>query len=471
MSKCARPGCQTPANSSCSGCAREQYCSTSCQNVDWKIHKSMCSILKKLSNQFLPFREAYKIIIDILNSEKGSDRRILEHLLSYAEYQFGKEVTGSVYHKKRGAYISDWDLDIFILHNINERIANFYGQSKSLSTMIRDEMRLPYLERSLSLLNPYLIHLDSDVFNNRINGFDNNHIDALLRGLIFTEGNMASLTMARRQYDIAEGHCQRYLAYSRRYTLEGEEKTTFIFEALRTYCTFRDCQGDDSGAVLFAEEAYNFVVEAYDPVHPQVQEAAGTLIHILIKKGDLYDAERYAQATYSNLRDKKNGMDQESEEIATCAYNSANVIFKQNGDLIKAEELAREALRIQTLIFGSDNNDLGISCDLLARILRAQSRLGDETRELSERALAIYAKNHGPDGLNTACGNDNVGDFYYELAEMQPTIDSKRTQLLLAKSHFEEALRIYLMLYDPTHPNTIYTTSRLADIVRELSEL
>jgi hypothetical protein len=69
-----------------------------------------------------------------------------------------------------------------------------------------------------------------------------------------------------------------------------------------------------SDAVIFAEEAYNLVVEAYDPVHPQVQEAAGILITILISKGDLFDAERYAQVTYSNLR----------ESVAMGAFSKYN---------------------------------------------------------------------------------------------------------------------------------------------------
>jgi hypothetical protein len=103
-----------------------------------------------------------------------------------------------------------------------------------------------------------------------------------------------------------------------------------IFNALRTYCDLRLGQGNILDALTFAEDGYNFVVEAYDPLHPQVQEAAGVLINILIWKGDLFDAERYAQVTYSNLRDKKNGMDQESE-----AYNLANVILQQKGDMIK----------------------------------------------------------------------------------------------------------------------------------------
>jgi flagellar hook assembly protein FlgD len=109
-------------------------------------------------------------------------------------------------------------------------------------------------------------------------------------------------------------------------------------------------------------------VEAYDPVHPQVQEAAGLLINILIVKGDLFDAERYAQVTYGNLRDKKNGRDQESEEMATGAYNLADVIYRQKGDLIKAEELARESLRIRTLIYGSNCQKVSLCCDLLAGI-------------------------------------------------------------------------------------------------------
>jgi hypothetical protein len=77
-------------------------------------------------------------------------------------------------------------------------------------------------------------------------------------------------------------------------------------------------------------------VEAYDPVHPQVQEAAGVLINILISKGDSFDSERYAQVTYGNIRDKKNGIDQGSESVAIGAYKLADVIYQQDVDFIKA---------------------------------------------------------------------------------------------------------------------------------------
>jgi hypothetical protein len=135
----------------------------------------------------------------------------------------------------------------------------------------------------------------------------------------------------------------------------------------------------------FTEEYFKLVVVAYDRIHPKVQEAAGVLISILIKKGEIFDAKRYAQVTYGNLRDKKNGTDQESEQIAKGAYNLADAFYQQKGDsstLLQAEELARESFRIRTLIFCSDHHFTGCCCDLLARILQVQKKLGDETRSL-----------------------------------------------------------------------------------------
>jgi hypothetical protein len=95
---------------------------------------------------------------------------------------------------------------------------------------------------------------------------------------------MAIVMINRRQFDAAEGHCQRCLAYSKKLTIDGKEKSSLVFTALSTYCYLRVHQGDYSSAVIFAEEGYNLVVVAYDPVHPQVQEAVGILINILIAK-------------------------------------------------------------------------------------------------------------------------------------------------------------------------------------------
>jgi hypothetical protein len=314
-----------------------------------------------------------------------------------------------------------------------------------------------------------MVTIDFDA-TNQSNGLSFVQTNHLLEKSCNTELNLATVAMHRNQFDVAEGHCHRCLAYSRKLGIEGEDKTTSIFEALRTYVTLQQRQGDFSSAVSFAEEAYNVCVDAYDPVHPQVQEAAGILINSLIYQGDLLNAERFAEQTYQNLRDIKNGMDQEGEEVAMGAYNLADVILRQDdGDLIKGEKLARESLRIRSRLYGSNHHRIGTSTRLLSRILLKQGKLGDETKELFERSLAISVVNEGPDGLNTAGGNIAISQFHYKLAMIQSTISIKRTQLLLAKSYAEEAVRIVTKILNPTHPSRVGATSLLSDILRELS--
>jgi hypothetical protein len=105
----------------------------------------------------------------------------------------------------------------------------------------------------------------------------------------------------------------------------------------------------------------------------------------------------------------------------------------------------------------------------LANILRVQGQLGDETRGLYERYLAISIRHKGLDGTNTATGHNFLGSFYLQIACEVATVDPKQTQLLLAKSYFEGAFRIYSKMYGPTHPETDKATSQLAVVSSELS--
>jgi tetratricopeptide (TPR) repeat protein len=321
----------------------------------------------------------------------------------------------------------------------------------------------PCLERSLEILNPWLALYDSKK-SNRIILLSDDLLNHLLDQLIRIEQNMAAITNDRKQSVAAEGHCQRCLAYSRRFGVEGEQKITFIFAALRAYCQLRQQQSDYLGAVNFAEEGYNLVVTAYDPVHIMTQEAAAVLITALISNGNLYDAERYAQVTYSNLRDKKNGIDQDSKAVAKGTYNLANVIYFQKGDLIKAEILAREVLRIRTRIYDCNHFRIGISCKLLVNILLEKNDLGEETKELEQRCLVIAIRSDGPDGLKSADAHRDIGIFYAKLAGIQTAVSLKQTQLLLSKFHYAEASRIRSKILGPTHPDAVEASNKLAAV-------
>jgi hypothetical protein len=164
-------------------------------------------------------------------------------------------------------------------------------------------------------------------------------------------------------------------------------------------------------------------------------------------------------------------MNQESAAMAKGAYSLADVIYRQDGDLIKAEGLVRDALRLRTLVYGGDHGYVVESCCLLANILRAQKKLGDEARRLFERSLALSIKNVGPDNLGAAFIHVSVGIFYYQFSVLQPTAELKRAQLFRAKFHHEEAIRIRSRKYGPTHSKTIESESQLAATILDLSQI
>jgi hypothetical protein len=139
--------CHMTAKSFCSGCGREQYFGSACQKLDWKKHKSMCPILKKLSNTLQPYEEPFQVIEDALAS-KTNHARVLNHLLLYADLQFGKPITGKDYRERSdGQRIINWNVDINILIDFNIKIVNVYSSNSPLSTTICDKEIIPHLER------------------------------------------------------------------------------------------------------------------------------------------------------------------------------------------------------------------------------------------------------------------------------------------------------------------------------------
>jgi hypothetical protein len=152
------------------------------------------------------------------------------------------------------------------MYGINSKLEECYTRINTLNSIDRNNIKDPHSKRAFRILNLWLIYFDS----NADNGVDGRNVDYLLQELFESEWRMGVVTRMRRQFDRAEGHCQRSLAYSKRVGLEGEEKTTMMFDALLLYSDLREKKDNYLGAVEFAEEAYNLVAEAYDPVHPQV---------------------------------------------------------------------------------------------------------------------------------------------------------------------------------------------------------
>jgi hypothetical protein len=430
--------------------------------------------LKKLSLHLQPYhvvlRVIEEIIEDITKKNKQQTLRVLGHLLPYAHHQFGDRIVGKSYREKgNGECIDNWRVEIKELIYIYNEFIIIYQDDKSLSMMAFNNLVFPYYEKLLEHLRPWSAYLDSNR-TSQIDSLDEGQINTTLAYFTQTERNMGAIYKCRNEFNLAEDHCQRALTYARLYEGKEDLKTDLLCPALLELYDIQRNQGNNNEALILVEEAYNCVAVTYNPVHPMVQEAASSLIECLICKGDFEHAETFAQLTLESLKDPRNGLDQQSEAVARGYYDLGHAIYQQKGDLVKAEKLARESLRIRTHSYGGDHMKVGVSASLLARVLQAQGKLGIETKELHERSLSIHIKNFGSEGIKTAEKNRNVGNFYYQQAEGSLSAGIRKKHLSLSSSKFKEALRIFTKLFGPDHPDTVEASSQLSIVSHKLLE-
>jgi tetratricopeptide (TPR) repeat protein len=423
--------------------------------------------MKKLSFQLLqPYHEVVQVIKEIrkeLSAKKKEEVRVLGHLISYALYQFGDRVLGKA-HRERGSNIeriNNWVVEIGILIPIYVDLTSIYNYDESLSLILCDNLTFPNLEKMLDILRPWSTYLDLNR-PGHVDSLDKDQINHTLMLFSQTECSIATIYKRRNQFGLAENHCQQALSYAKLFEGKEEHKTDVVFSALRAFYTLRRDQMNYTEALIFAEEAYNCVAIAYNPVHPEVQKAASTLIEGLISKGDFDNAETFAQMTLDSLKDPGNGLDQQSEAVANGYFDLGDVINQQKGDYVKAEKLVRESLRIRSRLYDAYHDCVGVSTSLLANILQAQGNLGSETQELLQRSLVITIRNCGSEGVNTAVSNYNLGVFYHHRAQVSQTAETKKNNLQLSGSNFKESLRIYTVIFGLDHPRTIDCKSQLS---------
>jgi hypothetical protein len=230
----------------------------------------MCKILKRLSNVLQPYREVVQIIGETL--ETPNNARVLKHLISYAEFQFGERIPDKVYRQRNNTErIENWTVEINSFICIYRNLNDVYSEDTSLSVIEHDNIILPNCEKMLEIMMPWSLSLDLDAAHRVDYYLTKDLIDYILEVLSYIERNIAKVYMNRNQFTVSEYHCQRAISYARRYCEEGKTKTTLLLEALINFCALKGSQHDFPGAVTLAEEAYNLAAVAYNPVHPQVQ--------------------------------------------------------------------------------------------------------------------------------------------------------------------------------------------------------
>jgi hypothetical protein len=181
----------------------------------------ICKILKKLSLKLQPYHEEIRVIEEVgneISSNQQQKSRVLGHLISYVEHQFGDRVPGNAYRERlNGECIDNWRVEIKILCYIYiDLITTHKHDAKLLGVMASDNLVFPYCEKMLELLRPWTAYLDLNC-TSHIDSLDKDQIDYTLLIFSKTERNMGAVSMHRNELDLAENHCQRALSFARLY--------------------------------------------------------------------------------------------------------------------------------------------------------------------------------------------------------------------------------------------------------------
>jgi hypothetical protein len=159
---CVRSGCHGVGGFKCTGCHREQYCSGECQKGGWKLHKLVCSILKKLPRQLQSNLEVFQVIEDtckeIIPVKKQLALRVLRHLMAYSKEQFGGRIPGDDCRERaNGEYMFDFAYEILILIPLYQKMVSIHEDDELQSILACCNMLDPIYVEMLDILKPWSV--------------------------------------------------------------------------------------------------------------------------------------------------------------------------------------------------------------------------------------------------------------------------------------------------------------------------
>ena len=134
----------------------------------------------------------------------------------------------------------------------------------------------------------------------------------------------------------------------------------------------------------------------------------------------------------------------------------------------EAITLARQALKLDTQLFGTESVDAAASMHTLADVLYYFNDVDDdEIPRLYEQSNAIYCRGEGSYSVNTVTGKYNLGDVYVKRASRAHAandLDRCMANLELALPYYREAARMYRAI---NHANSADSTLRSIALTEE----
>ena len=241
------------------------------------------------------------------------------------------------------------------------------------------------------------------------------------------------------------------------------ETVIVISDALACKYNALNFMGRNRDAKDCAEERYT--LWAMNQMrNPGSINAAFALIQSCIHNGEFEDAEHYARHAMFMINDMADNFipaNLRSEFLAEGSYYLAQAIrgLAEAGGIPPEEkqkageeaiELARQALKLHTQLYGTEHADVTNDMTILADSLDHFNNVDDdEVLRLYEQAIAIYSRVQGSSSFNVAAGENNLGNAYNHRAKRARDandLDRCMANFELALPHLREAARIFRVI-------------------------
>ena len=218
--------------------------------------------------------------------------------------------------------------------------------------------------------------------------------------------------------------------------------------------------------------------------NPRSIRAAFDLIDCCLLLDEKVDAELFARTAYEIINQRTDNiipLDQRQHFLARGAHYLAKATYElaKAGGIapeakqaagMKAIALLREALEIDTQLYGAESGNVAGDISVLAQALAYFNDEDDnEVLRLYERAKAIFAQVQGSSSMNVAACEQNLGVAHLTWAMRAEAVndpDRYVANLQLALPHYREAARI-----STNHADRADAALRTAAGVEELLRL
>ena len=490
---CSQIDCNNVSSKKCSACERVSYCSVSCQKQHWRVnHKDRC--LKKLPTEYVPLAEVLSTLTALseqlqrlveLGSNNCDQILCLRHSIAFAEFQLCVPSDPEQYYyctRPDGLKIDNFT----VAHAMSSQYLNLATRYSNGQSLVGAQQAEPYFRKSRGILEPLRLLLDVIVDDEELRSLRGDR-ELILGQLSRTERKLAVNCMELNRFRESDAHCSQSLYFAKQMEVNEGSTTTVQIEALLCYGVLRehqywaDCAKNSKGAYEYFEEAYLLASEAYDPVHPQVQDVSAYLIGCLIKLGDFIEAERFARINYESLTCANSGADPNGREVMKGAsmlvkicYLTAQQTNKPLVGLEEGEKLSRKVMQIAMETDGVDGYDSGIYQYDLYLVLKEKDRLRFnsgltqaqtelearksivERKILLDRALAISVRCHANGGKDTMYMHMELYHFYGQLSGSSfYGKEKERAEALRAsRTYLDSALRTSIVVNGLRHPFT-----------------